>query len=62
MDRRAFLATLSSFAALDAVPALAATGEGSVRTGQMVRSIGVLELEEEMARVRQFYRDAGVRM
>jgi predicted amidohydrolase len=30
--------------------------------GQMVRSIGVLELEEEMARVRQFYRDAGVRI
>ena len=29
--------------------------------GQMVRSIGVLELEEEMARVRQFYRAAGVR-
>ncbi|MGA2657317.1 MAG: hypothetical protein ABSH34_07330 [Verrucomicrobiota bacterium] len=30
--------------------------------GQMVRSIGVLELEEEMARVRQFYRSAGVRI
>jgi len=30
--------------------------------GQMVRSIGVLELEEEMARVRQFYRTAGVRI
>ncbi|HWV98478.1 MAG TPA: carbon-nitrogen hydrolase family protein [Candidatus Acidoferrum sp.] len=30
--------------------------------GQMVRSIGVLELEEEMARVRQFYRAAGVRI
>jgi predicted amidohydrolase len=29
--------------------------------GEMVRSIGVLELEEEMARVRQFYRSAGVR-
>ena len=29
--------------------------------GEMVRSIGVLELEEEMARVRQFYRAAGVR-
>ncbi len=28
--------------------------------GQMVRSLGVLELEEEMARVRQFYRTAGV--
>ena len=30
--------------------------------GQMVRSIGVLELEQEMARVRQFYRAAGVRI
>ncbi len=30
--------------------------------GQMVRSIGVLELEEEMARVRQFYRTARVRI
>ena len=30
--------------------------------GQMVRSIGVLELEDEMARVRQFYRTAGVRI
>lgn len=29
--------------------------------GQMVRSIGVLELEEEMARVRRFYRAKGVR-
>ncbi len=29
--------------------------------GQMARSIGVLELEEETARVRQFYRAAGVR-
>ena len=29
--------------------------------GEMVRSIGVLELEEEMKRVRQFYRRAGVR-
>ena len=29
---------------------------------QMVRSIGVLELEEEMARVRQFYGRAGVRI
>jgi hypothetical protein len=29
--------------------------------GEMVRSIGVLELEEEMARVRQFYQTAGVR-
>ena len=27
---------------------------------EMVRSIGVLELEEEMARVRQFYRKAGM--
>ena len=30
--------------------------------GQMVRSLGVLELEEEMERVRQFYRRAGVRI
>ncbi len=30
--------------------------------GQMVRSIGVLELEEEMARVQRFYRAAGVRI
>jgi len=29
--------------------------------GEMVRSLGLLELEEEMARVRQFYRTAGVR-
>jgi hypothetical protein len=28
----------------------------------MARSIGVLELEEEMARVRQFYRIAGVQI
>jgi len=26
----------------------------------MVRSIGVLEVEEELARVRQFYRKAGL--
>ncbi|HYT07694.1 MAG TPA: nitrilase-related carbon-nitrogen hydrolase, partial [Rugosimonospora sp.] len=32
MDRRTFLATLSSFAALDPVPALAANDDGSVRT------------------------------
>src|ERR1035438_8802188 len=32
MDRRTFLATLSSIGALDAVPALAASGEESVRT------------------------------
>jgi predicted amidohydrolase len=30
--------------------------------GEMVRSIGVLELEEEMARVRRFYRTVGVRL
>ncbi|HTL56156.1 MAG TPA: carbon-nitrogen hydrolase family protein [Candidatus Limnocylindrales bacterium] len=30
--------------------------------GEMVRSIGVLELEEEMARVKQFYQAAGVRI
>jgi predicted amidohydrolase len=29
--------------------------------GQMVRSLGLLELEEELARVREFYRAAGVR-
>jgi predicted amidohydrolase len=29
--------------------------------GDMARSIGVLELEEEMARVRQFYRTRGIR-
>lgn len=29
--------------------------------GEMVRSLGLLELEEEMARVRRFYRAAGVR-
>ena len=28
--------------------------------GEMVRSIGVLELEEEMAQVREFYRKARV--
>ena len=28
--------------------------------GEMVRSIGLLEMEEELARVRQFYRKAGV--
>jgi predicted amidohydrolase len=31
-----------------------------VTIGQMVRSLGVLEIEEEMARVRRFYREAGV--
>ncbi len=30
--------------------------------GEMVRSLGVLELEEERARVRRFYRAAGVRI
>ncbi len=29
--------------------------------GAMVRSIGVLKLEDEMARVREFYRKARVR-
>ncbi len=38
------------------------SNDPSTTIGQMVRSIGVLELEEEMARVRQFYRAAGVRM
>jgi predicted amidohydrolase len=38
------------------------SNDAKITIGQMVRSIGVLELEEEMARVRQFYRDAGVRI
>lgn len=32
-----------------------------ITVGQMARSIGVLEYEEEMARVRRFYRKAGMR-
>jgi predicted amidohydrolase len=38
------------------------SNDPKITIGQMVRSIGVLELEEEMARVRQFYRAAGVRI
>ena len=38
------------------------SNDPKVTIGQMVQSIGVLELEEEMARVRQFYRAAGVRI
>lgn len=32
-----------------------------VLVGDMARSIGVLEFDEKMARVRQFHRKAGVR-
>jgi predicted amidohydrolase len=38
------------------------SNDTKITIGQMVQSIGVLELEEEMARVRQFYRAAGVRI
>ena len=38
------------------------SNDGQTTIGEMVRSIGVLELEEEMARVRQFYQTAGVRI
>jgi beta-ureidopropionase len=38
------------------------SNDPKITIGQMVRSIGVLELEEEMARVRQFYSAAGVRI
>ena len=31
-----------------------------ITIGEMARAIGVLELEEEMARVKEFYRRAGV--
>jgi predicted amidohydrolase len=37
------------------------SNDPKITIGEMVRSIGVLELEEEMARVRQFYRKARVR-
>ena len=37
------------------------SNDPKITIGEMVRSIGVLELEEEMKRVRQFYRKAGVR-
>jgi predicted amidohydrolase len=38
------------------------SNDSKMPIGEMVRSIGVRELEEEMARVRQFYRAAGVRI
>jgi predicted amidohydrolase len=38
------------------------SNDSKTTIGQMVRSLGVLELEEEMARVRQFYQAAGVRI
>ena len=38
------------------------SNDPKITIGQMVQSIGVLELEEEMARVRQFYRAAGVKI
>jgi predicted amidohydrolase len=38
------------------------SNDPKITISQMARSIGVLELEEEMARVRQFYRAAGVRI
>ena len=36
------------------------SNDPTMTIGQMVRSIGVLEIEEEMARVKTFYRKAGV--
>jgi hypothetical protein len=36
------------------------SNDPQVTIGEMVRSIGVLEIEEEMAQVRQFYRKVGV--
>ncbi len=38
------------------------SNDPKVPIGEMVRSIGVLELEDEMERVRQFYRTKGVRI
>jgi predicted amidohydrolase len=37
------------------------SNDSKTTIGEMVRSIGVLELEEEMERVREFYRKAGMR-
>jgi predicted amidohydrolase len=37
------------------------SNDPNMTIGEMVRSIGLLELEEEMARVRRFYKAAGVR-
>jgi predicted amidohydrolase len=37
------------------------SNDSGIPIGEMVRAIGVLELEDEMARVREFYRKAGVR-
>jgi len=36
------------------------SNDPGITVGEMVRSIGVLEIEEEMAQVNQFYRKAGV--
>ena len=36
------------------------SNDPSITIGEMVRAIGVLEIEDEMARVRQVYRNAGV--
>jgi hypothetical protein len=38
----------------------AGTPAPNMTIGEMVRSIGLLELDEEMARVRRFYQAAGV--
>jgi predicted amidohydrolase len=37
------------------------SNDPKITIGEMARTIGVLELEDEMARVREFYRKAGVR-
>jgi hypothetical protein len=36
------------------------SNDARIAIGEMARSIGVLEIEEELARVRQFYRKAGI--
>ncbi|HYV31878.1 MAG TPA: hypothetical protein VEO53_12345, partial [Candidatus Binatia bacterium] len=36
------------------------SNDPKITIGEMVRAIGVLELEDEMARVREFYRKAKV--
>ena len=36
------------------------SNDPGITVGEMVRSIGVLEIEEEMAQVRKFYRKAGM--
>jgi hypothetical protein len=35
------------------------SNDPGITIGEMVRSIGVLEIEEELAQVRKFYRKAG---